>query len=124
MNSHCRANKRDPGAIPELKKGDILGHEFCGIVEKIGPKVRNRKIGERVVASFQIACGECFYCKEKLSSICERTNGSVSEDALYGRRTAGMSFLVIQNNVIQLGSFNLRDVRILPLYWRVCRRTS
>lgn len=78
------------GAIPELQKGDILGHEFCGIVEKVGPQVKNRKVGERVVASFQIACGECFYCKEKLSSICERTNGSASEKTLYGRRTAGM----------------------------------
>lgn len=78
------------GAIPELHKGDILGHEFCGVVEKVGPQVQNRKVGERVVASFQIACGECFYCKEKLSSICERTNGSVSEKTLYGRRTAGM----------------------------------
>lgn len=77
-------------AIPELHKNDILGHEFCGIVEKIGPGVKNRKVGERVVASFQIGCGECFYCAKKLSSLCERTNGSLSEHALYGRRTAGM----------------------------------
>ncbi|KAH8127487.1 hypothetical protein FP744_10003338 [Trichoderma asperellum] len=77
-------------AIPELHKNDILGHEFCGIVEKIGPGVKNRRIGERVVASFQIGCGECFYCQKKLSSLCERTNGSLSEHALYGRRTAGM----------------------------------
>ena len=78
-------------AIPEMHKGDILGHEFCGIVEKIGPKVKKRKIGERAVASFQIACGECYYCEKKLSSLCERTNGSASEKSLYGRRTAGMS---------------------------------
>ncbi|GFP60255.1 zinc-type alcohol dehydrogenase-like protein C1198.01 [Trichoderma asperellum] len=32
-------------AIPELHKNDILGHEFCGIVEKIGPGVKNRRIG-------------------------------------------------------------------------------
>ena len=78
-------------AIPEMHKGDILGHEFCGIVEKIGPKVKKRKIGERAVASFQIACGNCYYCEKKLSSLCERTNGSTTENALYGRRTAGMS---------------------------------
>lgn len=83
-----------PAAIPELHKNDILGHEFCGIVEKIGPGVKNRKVGERVVASFQIGCGECFYCAKKLSSLCERTNGSLSEHALYGRRTAGMFYPV------------------------------
>lgn len=77
------------GAIPEMKKGDILGHEFCGVVEEVGPDVKNRKVGERVVASFQIACGECFYCKKGLSSVCERANGSSSESSMYGRRTAG-----------------------------------
>jgi len=42
------------------------------------------------VASFQIACGECFYCKKKLSSQCERTNSNTIENAMYGGRTAGM----------------------------------
>lgn len=64
------------GEIMTLQKGDILGHEFMGKVEKIGPKVKNLKVGQRVVASFQIACGTCRYCKEKLSSFCDRTNNS------------------------------------------------
>ncbi|OBT40298.1 hypothetical protein VE00_09654 [Pseudogymnoascus sp. WSF 3629] len=76
-------------AILELHKNDILGHEFCGVIEKVGPGVTKRKVGERVVAAFQISCGECFYCQKKLSSLCERSNGSISEHALYGRRTAG-----------------------------------
>jgi threonine dehydrogenase-like Zn-dependent dehydrogenase len=41
-----------------LQKGGILGHEFCGIVDSMGPDVTNLKKGDRVVASFQIACGE------------------------------------------------------------------
>lgn len=45
---------------------------------------------QRVVASFQIACGECFYCKQKLSSQCEKTNDNTIENAMYGGRTAGM----------------------------------
>ena len=78
------------GSIIELQKGDILGHEFCGIIESVGSSVTKRKIGEKVVASFQIACGECYYCKRKLSSQCNRTNGSSLENAMYGHRTAGM----------------------------------
>jgi len=46
--------------------------------------------GDRVVASFQIACGECYYCKQKLSSQCEKTNSNTIENAMYGGRTAGM----------------------------------
>jgi threonine dehydrogenase-like Zn-dependent dehydrogenase len=45
---------------------------------------------QRVVASFQIACGDCYYCKQKLSSQCEKTNANTIENAMYGGRTAGM----------------------------------
>jgi threonine dehydrogenase-like Zn-dependent dehydrogenase len=45
------------GTVIELEKGDILGHEFCGVVESMGAGVKNLQKGQRVVASFQIACG-------------------------------------------------------------------
>jgi len=78
------------GTIVELQKGDILGHEFCGVVDSVGDAVTGFKKGERVVASFQIACGECFYCKKKLSSQCEKTNSNTLHNAMYGGRTAGI----------------------------------
>ena len=78
------------GAVVELQKGDILGHEFCGRVDSMGPGVKGLKEGQRVVASFQIACGDCMYCKKKLSSQCERTNSNTIENIMYGGRTAGM----------------------------------
>jgi len=78
------------GSIVELEKGDILGHEFCGVVDSVGPEVTNLKVGQRVVASFQIACGDCFFCKQKLSSQCEKTNSNTIENGMYGGRTAGM----------------------------------
>ena len=56
----------------------------------MGPGVKNLNVGDRVVASFQIACGDCMYCKRGLSSQCERTNSSTIENAMYGGRTAGM----------------------------------
>ncbi|EGC47087.1 alcohol dehydrogenase [Histoplasma capsulatum var. duboisii H88] len=78
------------GSVVEMQKGDIMGHEFCGEVESVGVSVKNLKKGDRVVASFQIACGDCKYCKQKLSSQCERTNASQLENEMYGSRTAGM----------------------------------
>ncbi|KAK4937240.1 hypothetical protein LTR10_022072 [Elasticomyces elasticus] len=78
------------GAIVEMQKGDILGHEFCGIVDSVGPRISKVKAGDRVVCSFQIACGECMYCKKKLSSQCEKTNDNTIENIMYGGRTAGM----------------------------------
>jgi len=78
------------GSVIEMEKGDILGHEFCGVVESMGRAVGGLKPGDRVVASFQIACGECYYCKKKQSSQCEKTNSNTLENGMYGGRTAGM----------------------------------
>jgi threonine dehydrogenase-like Zn-dependent dehydrogenase len=46
------------GTVVQLAKGDILGHEFCGVVEQVGPGVKKVQKGQRYVASFQIACGD------------------------------------------------------------------
>ncbi|KAK5071524.1 hypothetical protein LTS08_004732 [Lithohypha guttulata] len=78
------------GAVVEMQKGDILGHEFCGVVDSVGPSISKVKPGDRVVCSFQIACGSCMYCQKKLSSQCEKTNDNTIENIMYGGRTAGM----------------------------------
>ena len=62
------------GKIPGMKDGDILGHEFMGVVADTGSAVTNLKRGDRVVIPFVIACGECFYCNKTLFAACETTN--------------------------------------------------
>jgi threonine dehydrogenase-like Zn-dependent dehydrogenase len=62
------------GKIPGMKSGDILGHEFMGIVEDVGADVTHVKRGDRVVIPFTIACGECFFCNRTLFAACETTN--------------------------------------------------
>ena len=62
------------GKIPAMEDGDILGHEFMGIVEDVGPSVTRVKRGDRVVIPFTISCGECFFCEKDLFAACENTN--------------------------------------------------
>ncbi len=62
------------GKIPELKEGDILGHEFMGVVVALGKDVTALQKGDRVVVPFVIACGNCFFCEKQLFSACETTN--------------------------------------------------
>ena len=62
------------GKIPTMEDGDILGHEFMGIVEEAGPAVTRVKRGDRVVIPFVIACGQCFHCLLNEYAACETTN--------------------------------------------------
>jgi threonine dehydrogenase-like Zn-dependent dehydrogenase len=58
---------------PFLDRGDILGHEPMGIVEEVGSGVRGISVGDRVVVTFNIACGHCYMCSRGLQSQCETT---------------------------------------------------
>lgn len=62
------------GKIPAMHDGDILGHEFMGIVEEVGPEVTAVNVGDRVVIPFVIACGQCFHCMMEEFAACETTN--------------------------------------------------
>ena len=61
------------GYIPTMEKGDILGHEFMGVVEEVGSDHRLKK-GDRVIIPFQIACGQCYFCQRMETALCDTTN--------------------------------------------------
>lgn len=58
---------------PYLDRGDVLGHEFMGIVEEVGPETGSLRVGDRVVVPFNISCGHCWMCTRGLQSQCETT---------------------------------------------------
>jgi threonine dehydrogenase-like Zn-dependent dehydrogenase len=60
--------------MPTMEKGDILGHEPMGEVVETGSAIKKLKKGDRVVVPFTISCGQCFFCKKDLFSLCDTTN--------------------------------------------------
>lgn len=79
------------GYIPTMKSGDILGHEFMGEVVEVGPNVKKLKVGDRVVVPFTISCGNCFFCKRDLWSLCDNSNpNSGLVEKMYGHSPSGL----------------------------------
>lgn len=79
------------GVVKTMEEGDILGHEFMGVVEETGAGVKNLRAGDRVVVPFTIACGGCLNCKQDLWSLCDNSNPNawIPEKA-YGQTTSGL----------------------------------
>jgi threonine dehydrogenase-like Zn-dependent dehydrogenase len=79
------------GFIPTMRKGDILGHEFMGEVVETGRGVTNLRKGDRVIVPFPIACGSCFFCDQKLFSLCDNSNPNAwMQEKMYGYTTAAL----------------------------------
>src|SRR3982074_1131726 len=79
------------GYVPTMESGDILGHEFMGEVVEVGRDNKKLKVGDRVIVPFTICCGECFYCKKGLWSVCERSNRNAGlARKMFGQTTAGL----------------------------------
>jgi threonine dehydrogenase-like Zn-dependent dehydrogenase len=82
-----------------MEEGDVLGHEPMGVVEEVGREVTQIKAGDRVVIPFNIACGECWMCEQKLYAQCETTQNREQEKGaslfgytkLYGQVPGGQA---------------------------------
>ena len=50
-----------------------VGHEFAGVVERIGGLVTDVKVGDRVTAEGHIVCGHCHLCRTGNAHVCPAT---------------------------------------------------
>ncbi len=76
----------------QLPLPHVLGHEFCGVIDEVGPGVTRWRRGDRVLVPFSLGEGSCEWCLSGHHNICDTmlTPGVVSWGG-YGRR-AGVPF--------------------------------
>jgi threonine dehydrogenase-like Zn-dependent dehydrogenase len=79
------------GFVPQMNDM-VLGHEFMGIVEEVGPGVGNLKKGDRVVVPFPIACGTCYFCNHQWPTQCENSNKNYGPDGGFMTEKAAALF--------------------------------
>jgi len=102
------------GALPGMKPGTILGHEGVGIVEEIGPDVRNIEVGDRVVIPSTIACGACVYCRASYTAQCDvaNPNGPLAGTAFFGGPASSGSFHGLQAELARVPFANVGLVKL------------
>ena len=74
--------------------GTIVGHEFSGVISRVGSEVTEWRVGDRVISeNHRTACGECEYCKTGHPMFCKdrksmgyATNGGWAEYTLMPAR--------------------------------------
>ena len=75
-----------------------FGHEFSGIIEKVGKNVIGFNVGDRVVAANSAPCGHCFFCMKKQYNLCENLdllNGAYAEYITIPQR-------IVEKNLLKL----------------------
>ena len=89
-----------PVLIKNIPSG--FGHEFSGVVEKVGRNVEKFKPGDRVVAANSAPCGHCFFCRKEEYNLCENLdllNGAYAEYITVPARIVEKNMLILPDNV-------------------------
>ena len=59
----------------------VLGHESAGVIEAVGPDVRDLAVGDHVITCLSVFCGHCEYCLAGRPSLCASTEMSRAAEA-------------------------------------------
>ena len=76
----------------------LFGHEVAGVVEEVGPEVEGLLPGTPVVVANSAPCGQCYFCRHDMPSLCDDLlfwNGAYAEFARIPAR-------VVRKNLIRL----------------------
>lgn len=87
----------EPGSA-DVTPPVVLGHEYAGVIEKVGAGVTEFQVGDHVTIDPNIYCGVCRYCRDGKKQMCENMKAiGVTQDggfAEYSIVPASQAFLL------------------------------
>jgi threonine dehydrogenase-like Zn-dependent dehydrogenase len=72
------------GKHPRIVAPAILGHEFGGVIEEVGPGVTTVRVGDRGAVEPTVSCRVCRYCLRGNENICANYRVIGEDDSLPG----------------------------------------
>lgn len=67
----CHSDLNYRNGVAHVSKLPItLGHEIAGIAVRKGGRVRNLRLGDRILAHYVVSCGRCSYCRSNRENYC------------------------------------------------------
>jgi 2-desacetyl-2-hydroxyethyl bacteriochlorophyllide A dehydrogenase len=84
------------GTHPYKVPPTVLGHEFFGIVEKVGEKVDNVKLGDQVCSSSYSPCDKCTNCVQGATNLCQNKKNLCHK----GWDGAFAEYVVLKQNMV------------------------
>ncbi len=87
---------------PRLQLPALLGHEWAGVIESVGPGVTGWRPGDRIVATPTAPCGDCAYCVAGLENLCLH----LFEDTAMG---AYGEYVLVPRHILNRNSFRIPD---------------
>ncbi len=82
--------------IPPL----VMGHEAAGEVARIGARVRDLRVGERVTFDSTIYCGQCFYCARGEVNLCQNRQVLGVSPGSYRRHGAFAEYVAVPRRIV------------------------
>ncbi len=94
---------------PRIKPPMVIGHEFTGLVEAVGARVKGYATADRIVMATSISCGQCLYCRRGWRNLC------VDLGAMGFRYPGGMAeYVTIPARALQQGHVVKVPVGVMP----------
>jgi threonine 3-dehydrogenase len=98
------------GLYPDMIFPSVMGHEMAGTIVKVGDKVSQSRIGQRVALETHAYCGECYLCRTGNKHVCMNRGKYIkyrdSSFAEYKLTTENMIYVLPDQISFEAGSLS------------------